>query len=324
MRPALAILPGAAALLLVAPPAAAVADGGTPAPDPSGGAGYNQKLSSLVARHFSVTSSPRRGGTVRFALRIDGPPEAVTVRIDVRRGNRLATRVALGSRATGRLHVVRRALGRLAAGTYVARLHAVDAAGRTLARTARASGRSTLRILATAPVPAARPAPAPAPAPAAPTPAPAPKPPAPPPTAGAATFPVQGPWSFGGDDARFGAPRGSRAHRGQDIIAAEGTPLVAPRAGFVYFKSYQEGGAGHYVVLRGDDGRDYVLLHLVAPAVVEKGAAVARGQVIGHVGNSGSSSGPHLHFEIWPDGWYAPDSVPIDPRAELEAWAAAT
>jgi murein DD-endopeptidase MepM/ murein hydrolase activator NlpD len=66
-------------------------------------------------------------------------------------------------------------------------------------------------------------------------------------------------------------------------------------------------------------------MHLVRDSVsVVEGAAVPQGRQFGLVGSTGSSSGPHLHFEIWPDGWYAAgDSQPIDPLPQLQAWAGA-
>jgi len=77
------------------------------------------------------------------------------------------------------------------------------------------------------------------------------------------------------------------------------------------------------VIVRGDDGRDYVFMHLVGNSIlVEEEDRVTAGERLASVGSSGRSSGPHLHFEIWPDGWYAKGSEPIDPRPELEAWAA--
>jgi murein DD-endopeptidase MepM/ murein hydrolase activator NlpD len=128
---------------------------------------------------------------------------------------------------------------------------------------------------------------------------------------------------LGGEDARFGAGRPGHAHQGQDIVAAAGTPVVSPRAGFVSWRAYQAAGAGHYVVVRADDSRDYVFMHLLDGSLaVEKGQAVDAGQQLGAVGNTGRSQGPHLHFEIWPDGWYAGGgSQPVDPLPDLLAWA---
>jgi murein DD-endopeptidase MepM/ murein hydrolase activator NlpD len=141
--------------------------------------------------------------------------------------------------------------------------------------------------------------------------------------ASSGVFPVQGTYTLGGNDAKFGAGRTGHSHQGQDILAASGTPVVSPRAGFVHWRAFQRDGAGHYVVVRGDDGRDYVFMHLLDGSVaVQKGQAVTAGQQLGAVGSTGRSSGPHLHFEIWPDGWYAEGSKPIDPLPDLLAWAA--
>ena len=87
--------------------------------------------------------------------------------------------------------------------------------------------------------------------------------------------------------------------------------------------AYQAGGAGYYVVLHGADARDYVFMHLLAGSTaVAKDQAVVAGQRLGLVGATGDATGPHLHFEIWPDGWYAAKtSQPIDPLPQLKAWA---
>jgi murein DD-endopeptidase MepM/ murein hydrolase activator NlpD len=135
-------------------------------------------------------------------------------------------------------------------------------------------------------------------------------------------FPVRGTWSFGGPDARFGAVRSGHTHQGQDVMAAEGTPVVAPLAGTISWRAYQAAGAGYYVVLHAIDGRDYVFMHFQEASVaVGKGDAVAAGQRLGNVGATGDAQGPHLHFEIWPGGWYANGSKPIDPLPDLMAWA---
>jgi murein DD-endopeptidase MepM/ murein hydrolase activator NlpD len=134
----------------------------------------------------------------------------------------------------------------------------------------------------------------------------------------AGLFPVQGPFTFGGPDSRFGAGRDGHTHQGQDIAAAEGTPVVSPVAGTVNVVAYQAKGAGHYVVISGD----YVFMHLQTGSIlVAKGQAVAAGQRIASVGSTGESEGPHLHFEYWPTGWWAKGSEPVDPLPMLQAWA---
>jgi len=152
-----------------------------------------------------------------------------------------------------------------------------------------------------------------------------PLPPTPPASTVSGTFPVQGPFSFGGGDARFGAGRPGHIHQGQDVVAASGTPLVAPVAGTVIWKANQPGGAGIYVVVRGagsGEVRDYVFMHLLRGSVlVAAGDAVAAGQQLAQVGATGDASGPHLHFEIWVGGWYARGGAPIDPLPQLQRWA---
>jgi murein DD-endopeptidase MepM/ murein hydrolase activator NlpD len=297
---------------LLVPPAAASAQSqapdsvGTSAPS-VGAAEYGVptgKATPLRVAAFSVSPSrliPGTATTVR--VRLAGGSARSRVRVVlVPAGSRVTVATLnLGWRRTGPAIVARWRPPGLAAGDYVARVHAVDTAGGTLRRTATATGKLPVEVT----VPAAPSAPA----------GPAP---------GAGVFPVQGPWTFGGEDARFGAPRHGHIHQGQDIVAAEGTPLVSPLAGLVYWRSVQESGAGHYLVIRAVDGRDYVFMHLVAGSeTVDRGDPVNAGELIGRVGSTGDASGPHLHFEIWPDGWYAPGSEPIDPLPALKAWAAA-
>jgi murein DD-endopeptidase MepM/ murein hydrolase activator NlpD len=325
MRPWL-LAPVVALLALPAPATADIQTGGASAPSVSGGTEYGAptpkprrrpaRAVRLVASAFSVdpgTIEPG-GEPVTIAYRIDGPSRRVRLRVDIvpAGGHRPALRRRLGWKRTGVRYETAWSLaaGTLPAGDYVARLHAVDDTGRTLRRTATASGRLPVKVFV-----APAPAPTPAPAPLAVAPVPA----------GSFYFPVTGTaWNFGGDDARFGADRNGHIHQGQDVMAPEGTPIVSVRGGTVFWKAVQKSGAGNYLVIRGDDARDYVYMHLVAGSeTVAKGDPVVAGQQIGQVGTTGRTDGAHLHFEIWPNGWYAKDSHPIDPRPELESWAAA-
>lgn len=142
----------------------------------------------------------------------------------------------------------------------------------------------------------------------------------PPPASGAHVFPVEGPFNFGGAGSRFGAPRGDHTHQGQDVAAAEGTPLVSVSNGYVYWRAYQSGGAGNYVVIAGSDGYDYVYMHLRDAALVHTGDSVTAGEPIGYVGQTGDAQGPHLHFEVWAGGHWQAGGHPIDPLPLLQSW----
>jgi murein DD-endopeptidase MepM/ murein hydrolase activator NlpD len=137
-------------------------------------------------------------------------------------------------------------------------------------------------------------------------------------------FPIAGPFDRGGADARFGARRKGHRHQGQDLAAALGTPVVAPHGGVIEAVGYQRRGAGHYLVLDGEDeDYDYAFMHLRRGSIlVQQGDQVRLGQQLGEVGTTGGSSGPHLHFEIWVGGWYA-GGKPIDPLPLLQDWAGA-
>ena len=139
------------------------------------------------------------------------------------------------------------------------------------------------------------------------------------PTAGY-VFPIRGRHSFGAAINRFGAGRGDHAHRGHDVFAAAGTPVVAARGGRVTHRAFQA-AAGHYVVIETDDGTDHVYMHLQSPGTVTPGQTVQTGQPIGRVGCTGRCSGPHLHFEVWVGRWYG-GGRPIDPLPRLRAWDA--
>ena len=136
-------------------------------------------------------------------------------------------------------------------------------------------------------------------------------------------FPVAGAHDFGGAGSRFGARRSGHAHQGQDIAAAEGTPVVAPYAGVITWRAYQASGAGYYLVLAGNnEPHNYVFMHLQQGSMlVSKGAVEQAGQQIASVGNTGGSEGPHLHFEIWNGPWFN-GGKPIDPLPLLLAWDA--
>jgi murein DD-endopeptidase MepM/ murein hydrolase activator NlpD len=131
-------------------------------------------------------------------------------------------------------------------------------------------------------------------------------------------FPIRGWHSFGSSGSRFGAPRTGHTHQGQDIGAACGTKLVSVRKARVRYRAYQ-GAAGNYVVLHNIRTRtDFVYMHLIKPASVRPGEVVSAGEKIGYVGQTGTATGCHLHFEYWKGIWYG-GGYPVDPFRYLKA-----
>ena len=132
-----------------------------------------------------------------------------------------------------------------------------------------------------------------------------------PPAMKVAVFPVLGPCWFGDT---WQAPRpGGRQHQGVDIIAKSGTPLYAANNGRISRQSFDRVGSlgGNTITLTAADGTYFFYAHLSTFADgIAVGSEVVAGQVIGYVGNTGSSSTPHLHFEYHPYGGAAVNPYP--------------
>ena len=108
-----------------------------------------------------------------------------------------------------------------------------------------------------------------------------------------------------------------RMHSGMDFRARQGTPIYAATDGRVEFAG-RNGGYGNYVRLRhaGSLGTGYAHMSRIA---VNRGQQVKRGQVIGYVGSTGLSTGPHLHYEMYRGSQKVdPASVKFVTRAQLE------
>lgn len=94
----------------------------------------------------------------------------------------------------------------------------------------------------------------------------------------------------------------SRMHRGVDFAAPTGTPILAAGNGVVEKAGFL-GAYGRYVRIRHDQTYKTAYAHMSAFARgVRVGARVTQGQVIGYVGSSGRSTGPHLHYEVMRNG----------------------
>ena len=298
--------PAGMAVVLAALAAPALAQaGGTPGPSVEGGTQYGAPVvrarpARPVARYFRVGPGYVVAPVLpTLSLRID-EAGARTVRARIvflpQTETGAVARIDLGRVPVGRRVVAAWPQGTaLAPGRYRVLLHVRGLRGTVLARRATAPGRATLTVRAPAPAPAPLPVPA------------------------GHVFPVSGAHTYGDG---FGAPREGYSHQGQDVLAAEGTPVVAPVAGSISFTDYQAGAAGYYIVEKGADGFDYFFAHCQkASTMVAAAQVVAAGQPLCNVGATGDATGPHLHFEAWVGGWRVDaGSHPVDPLPLLESW----
>ena len=99
------------------------------------------------------------------------------------------------------------------------------------------------------------------------------------------THPTTGQWKF---------------HNGVDLANSQGTPIYAVRSGKVTVATYG-GTYGYYVTINHGDGYSSLYAHMTH-YVVSKGDTVSKGQLIGYMGSTGRSTGPHLHFSIFYNG----------------------
>jgi murein DD-endopeptidase MepM/ murein hydrolase activator NlpD len=159
-----------------------------------------------------------------------------------------------------------------------------------------------------APAPATGPAPGPAPRPGpvagpepAPGPAPSAAPSAPAPSRNARfIWPVNGPVASGFGPRRHPIYGGTRMHTGVDVSAPSGTPIRAADDGVVIMVG-PNGGYGNWTLIDHGDGLATGYAHQ-STIGVSRGQRVSRGDIIGRVGSTGASTGPHLHWEVRVNG----------------------
>ena len=94
----------------------------------------------------------------------------------------------------------------------------------------------------------------------------------------------------------------TRLHKGTDFAAPTGTPIYAAGNGVVE-RASRYGGYGHYIRIRHAKGYKTAYAHLSRYGRgIKSGRSVRQGQIIGYVGSTGASTGPHLHYEVYKNG----------------------
>ncbi|MDQ3176990.1 MAG: peptidoglycan-binding protein [Actinomycetota bacterium] len=124
--------------------------------------------------------------------------------------------------------------------------------------------------------------------------------------------PVQGPCWFGDS---WQAPRGAgRYHLGVDIVADRGKEVYAVVSGRIIQKYWDQPGSlsGNGVKIATKDGTYFFYAHFDGfPSGIKVGSYVSAGDVVGYIGSTGNSAGPHLHLEVHPQGGSAVNPYPI-------------
>ncbi|MSX03050.1 MAG: peptidoglycan DD-metalloendopeptidase family protein [Actinobacteria bacterium] len=307
-RSSLTTLLAIGSLLISAPTAFAEAGGASPDPspapptgEPSGGTGYGTPVTVIPGRPRIRTlkltdSSLKSGQRATIVVRIArSKATSAKVKVAIARSGRKTLTVNPGRLSTNRNHSIK--LPALSSGSYRITVSVYGASAKEVVRG------GVLRLTV--------------------KPKSSPQSPSTPSAPSSGVFPVRGSYSFGGSGARFGAGRTGHTHEGQDVVGASGLPIVAPLSGEVRYVNYQAEGAGRYIILRANNGWDMMFAHCqYASAAVRAGERVRAGDRLCLLGSTGDSSGPHLHFEIWPHGWRdTPGTRPIDPLPQLKKWA---
>lgn len=107
--------------------------------------------------------------------------------------------------------------------------------------------------------------------------------------------------------------RWGRMHKGVDIAAPIGTPIVAAAPGEVISAGWNSGGYGNLVKVKHPDGSVTLYAHN-SRILVRRGQMVGQGDLIAEMGSTGFSTGPHLHFEVHPNGRGAANPIAFLPR----------